>query len=88
MMSKSWNSYMNRKLMTRGFHRDQNDQILHYILGVIPWKVKAKIQIKNKHPLVKHQIEGPNVDEILRIRYPRKADELGIQWKQNKMIWT
>ena len=35
MISKSYNLYINRKLRTRGFQRDQNYQILIYILKVI-----------------------------------------------------
>ena len=35
MLSKSWNLYINRKLSTRGFQRDQNYQIPIYILKLI-----------------------------------------------------
>ena len=35
MMSKSFNLYINRKLETRGFQKDQNYQIKIYILKVI-----------------------------------------------------
>ena len=65
---------MNRKLTIRGFQRNQNYEISPCILGVIALKVNAQIHIENEHQLVKRQIEGPNVDEILRIKNPRKAD--------------
>ena len=35
MTSKSYNLYINRKLITRGFYRDQNCQIIIYILRLI-----------------------------------------------------
>ena len=35
MIFKSWNLYINRNLTTKGFQKDQNYQILIYILKVI-----------------------------------------------------
>ena len=42
----------------------------------MPSQVNAQIWIENEQSLVKCQIEGPNVDEILQIRYPQKVDEI------------
>ena len=54
VISKSWNSNMNRKIKTRGFQRDQNCLISPCILRVIA--PASQIQIKNEQSMVKHQI--------------------------------
>ena len=75
MISKSYNSYININLTIRRFQRDKNYQISPYILRVIAPASQLPIRIENEQTLVKRQIERSNIDEILRIRYPQKADE-------------
>ena len=41
----------------------------------MPTQVNTQIRIENEQLMVKPQIEESNGDEILRIRYPWKADE-------------
>ena len=45
--------YINRKLTTRGFQKDENYQISIYILKVIDPEVNAQIQIENEQWLVR-----------------------------------
>ena len=66
MISKSFNLYINGKLTTRGFQRDQNYQISPCTLEVIAPATQCPNSNKNELWLVKRHIEGSNEDETLR----------------------